>query len=630
MTRPGHHRHLASDQLRKMRGAFLGIGAFSGCINILMLSGSIYMLQVYDRVLTSRSIPTLIGISLIVLAAFVLQGFLDTIRTRMLARTGAQFDEALSPSIFDIMRKLPLRGARSDQSMQGVRDLDTVRGFLGGMGPTAFFDMPFMPIFFIACFLLHPYLGVLALIGGLVIIGLTLWTERLTKQGTLALTSAGAERMMLAEASRRNAEALQAMGMGAVFQERWKILNDRFVSTQLKVSDSSNSIGSAAKIFRMAFQSAVLGFGAYLVIQQQMSGGAMIAASILTSRALAPIETAVAHWKGFVASRQAIGRLNDLMAHAAAEPERTELPEPKSHFTAEDVAVGIPGRPTPIVMGATLQLKGGEGLLLIGPSGSGKSTLVRSLAGVWPVLRGSVRLDGAALDQWNPEQLGRHLGYMPQDVELFEGTIAENIARFNPEAKDDEIVAAAKAAGAHDMILKFAAGYDTRLGEAGMTLSGGQRQRVGLARAMFRDPFLLILDEPNSNLDQDGESALVDAVVAIRGRGGIVIIVSHKTSLLNAMDYVGRVHDGRLQVITREEYRQNMIKAAQTMQAHSGVPSASAPQSSDTQPAPFPVGPGAVPPQSRPPGANVQQQMALLRAAANGTAGTKAASGKGD
>jgi ATP-binding cassette, subfamily C, bacterial PrsD len=594
MARPSQRPRPASEQLKKLRGAFLGIGLFSGCINLLMLSGSIYMLQVYDRVLTSRSIPTLIGISLIVLAAFVLQGVLDAVRTRMLARTGAQFDEALSPGVFDMMRKLPLRGARSDQAMQGVRDVDTVRGFLSGAGPTAFFDMPFMPIFFIGCFLLHPYLGLLAVVGGLIIVGLTLWTERLTKKGTLALTVSGAERMMLADASRRNAEALQAMGMGDTFRERWRKVNDRFVQTQLQVADSANAIGSAAKIFRMAFQSAVLGFGAYLVIQQQMTGGAMIAASILTSRALAPIETAVAHWKGFVASRQAFHRLNEMLGQAATEEPRTALPAPKRQFTADDLAVGIPGRQMPIVAGAGVALKAGEGLLVIGPSGSGKSTLVRTLAGVWPVLRGSVRLDGAALDQWDPAQLGAHLGYMPQDVELFEGTIAENIARFQPNASDAEIVAAANAAGAHDMILKLADGYGARLGESGMTLSGGQRQRIGLARAMFRDPFLLILDEPNSNLDQDGEVALVQAVAAIKERGGIVIIVSHKTSLLNVMDYVGRVHDGRFQMITREEYRQNMMKAAQTQQ------------------------PAAVHPFGAGRPANVQQQVAMLQAAATG------------
>jgi ATP-binding cassette, subfamily C, bacterial PrsD len=567
MSRNRRSRKPATEQFWRLKDAFVGIGLFSGFINILMLTGSIYMLQVYDRVLSSRSIPTLVGISLIVLAAFILQGILDAMRSRMLARTGAQFDEALAPAAFEMLRKLPLRGARPDQAMQGVRDVDAVRGFLGGQGPTAFFDMPFMPIFFLACFLLHPYLGLLAVVGGAVIVSLTLWTERRTKEGTAALAAAGAERMTLAEASRRNAEAIQALGMGGVFERRWREANDRYAARHLEVADAVSGIGSAAKIFRMAFQSAVLGYGAYLVIQGQMSPGAMIAASILTSRALAPIETAVAHWKGFVAARQAFHRLNETLGHFMEEPRKIDLPAPRLRFTAEDLAVGVPGRQLPVVAGASLSLKAGEGLLLIGASGGGKSSFVRALAGVWPILRGHARLDGAALDQWDPAQLGRHIGYMPQDVELFEGTVAQNIARFLPDATDEEIVAAATAAGAHEMILRFAEGYGTKIGTDGMTLSGGQRQRVGLARALFRDPFLVILDEPNSNLDTDGEAALVQAVADVRARGGIAIVVSHKTSLLNAMDYVGRIHEGRLQVITREEYRQNLLKAARAAQA---------------------------------------------------------------
>jgi len=601
-------RKPATEQLARLKGAFAGIGFFSACINILMLTGSLYMLQVYDRVLSSRSVPTLIGISLIVLAAFLLQGVLDAVRSRMLARTGAQIDEALSPQVFDLMRKLSLRGARPEQSMQGVRDVDSVRSFLGGMGPTAFFDMPFMPIFFIGCFLLHPYLGVMAVIGGLIIIGLTLFTERATKQATLALAATAGERQSLAEASRRNAEAIQALGMGDAFKARWRESNDRYVARHLSLADAMGGLGAAAKIFRMAFQSAVLGYGAYLVIQQQMSPGSMIAASILTSRALAPIETAVANWKGFVAARQAFHRLNEMLGQMAAEPARTELPAPRLSFSAEDVAVGVPGRATPILAGANLRLKAGDGLLLIGPSGGGKSTFVRSLAGVWPLLRGGVRLDGATLDQWDSAQLGRHVGYMPQDVELFEGTVAQNIARFMPDATDAEIVAAAAAAGAHEMILRFADGYGTRIGEGGMTLSGGQRQRVGLARALFRDPFLLILDEPNSNLDSEGEAALVHAVMGLRERGGIAVIVSHKTSLLNVMGYVGRIQDGRLQVITREEYRQNLLKAAQ--------PARPGPQPSRPASAPG-GGPAAGP-------AAVNQQVELLKATATGRFGGNA------
>jgi ATP-binding cassette, subfamily C, bacterial PrsD len=564
---PRGQRKPASEALAGLGSAFSGVGLFSGFISILMLTGSIYMLQVYDRVLASRSIPTLIGISLIVLAAFVVQGVLDAMRARMLARIGAQFDHTLSPQVFELMRLLPLRGARSDQAMQGVRDLDGVRTFLGGMGPTAFFDMPFMPIFFIGCFLLHPWVGVLAFLGGVIIFGLTLWTERRTKDGTQQITRLGSQRLTLAEASRRNAEALQAMGMGGTFKARWKEVNDTFVTKNLEISDSVNGIGAAAKVFRMAFQSAVLGLGAYLVIQQQMSPGAMIAASILTSRALAPIETAVAHWRGFVGARQSFHRLDDLLAAGAAQERvRTALPEPHVEFVADDLAIAIPGRNVPILAGAGLRLKSGEGLLLIGQSGSGKSTLIRALAGVWPVLRGSVRLDGATLDQWDPQQLGQHIGYMPQDVELFEGSIAENIARFQPDVPDADVIAAAQAAGAHDLIVKFPEGYGTRIGEAGMTLSGGQRQRVGLARALFRNPFLLLLDEPNSNLDVEGENALIVALAGARERGAIVVVVSHKTALIPVVDFVGHVHEGRLQIITREEYRQNMLKAAQAAQ----------------------------------------------------------------
>ncbi|MGL4636974.1 MAG: type I secretion system permease/ATPase [Beijerinckiaceae bacterium] len=596
MARPGQKTKPATAELKKLSGSFSGVAIFSGCINILMLTGSIYMLQVYDRVLASRSIPTLIGISAIVLLAFVVQGILDSIRSRMLARIGAEFDHKLSPTVFELMRQLPLRGARSDQASQGTRDLDTVRGFLGSMGPTAFFDMPFMPIFFIGCFLLHPVLGVMALVGGLIIIGLTLWTESKTKEGTLAITQSGAERAMLAEASRRNAEAIQSMGMGRTFGERWREVNARHVDATLTVTNAAGGVGAAAKVFRMAFQSAVLGVGAYLVIIQQMTPGAMIAASILTSRALAPIETAVAHWKGFVASRQSFARLNELLAIHAAQKEKTQLPAPKLEFAADELAVGVPGRQNPLVVGASITLKAGSALLIVGLSGSGKSTLARVLAGVWPPLRGTVRIDGATLDQWDSEQLGAHMGYMPQDVELFDGTVSQNIARFLPDASDDEIVSAAKAAGAHDMILKLSEGYGTRIGEGGAVLSAGQRQRVGLARALFRDPFLLVLDEPNSNLDAEGEMALAHAIEGARKRGGIAIIVSHKTSLLQGVDFVGRVHEGRFQMITRDEYRQNMMRAAQQAQGGaSGAPNQ-----------------GGVHAQG------VRQQVAMLRSAAGG------------
>ncbi len=577
MTRSRQTLRPASLALRALRAEFVGVGLFSAVINVLMLTGSIYMLQIYDRVLASRSIPTLIGISAIVLAAFILQGILDAIRSRILAGMSGSFDEQLSPKVFEMARTFPLRGARSEQAIQGVRDLDTVKAFLGGLGPTAFFDMPFMPIFIAACFLLHPYLGVLAIIGAVIIVALTLWGERTTKKQTASLTAAAAERMALLDSSRRNAEALQSMGMGADFAERWRKASGKVSDLQIAAAQSTADLGSAVKIFRMAFQSAVLGFGAYLVIIQQLSPGGMIAASILASRALAPIETAVAHWKSFIAARQSFERLNVALAVLQDGADRTRLPEPNREFRAENLAVAAPGRQTPLIAGANIDLKAGQALLIFGASGSGKSTLLRVLAGVWPAMRGVVRVDGAALDQWNPEQLGEQIGYIPQDVELFDGTVAENIARFRPDASDEDVIAAAMDAGAHDLILKLPEGYGTRIGEGGQTLSAGQRQRVGLARALFGKPFLLLLDEPNSNLDQDGEAALVQAIAGAKERGAVAIVVSHKTSLLGVVDFVGRVHDGRLQVATRDEYRQMMIRAAQ------GAPRGAAPAGPDVQ-----------------------------------------------
>jgi ATP-binding cassette subfamily C protein len=553
-----------------------------------MLTGSIYMLQVYDRVLASRSVPTLVGISLVVLAAFVIQGVLDALRTRMLSRIGAEFDRKVAPSIFDLVRTLPLKGARPEQTMQGVRDLDTVRSFLASMGPTAFFDMPFALLFCGVCYLLHPWLGLMTIAGAVIIFALTLWTERRTKDETLALARVSAEQQVLLDASRRNAEALEAMGMGSTFRDRWDEVHGRLVGAQIAVADASGGIGSAAKVFRMAFQSAVLGLGAYLVIIQQLSPGAMIAASILTSRALAPIEMAIANWRGFVGSRQALMRLNEMLRLKQMEPERTTLPAPGKSFTAEDLFVAAPGRQTPLIAGASLRLAAGDGLMIVGPSGGGKSTLLRALVGVWPALRGSVRLDGASLEHWNREQLGQHVGYMPQDVELFDGTVAQNIGRFRPGGRHQDVIAAAKAAGAHETILKLPEAYETRVGESGATLSGGQRQRIGLARALYGDPFLVVLDEPNSSLDAEGETALHEAIAGVRARGGVIVVVTHKLSITQQVNYIGRLVDGRLQVITTEEYGRNAARAAQ--QAHT-PPGAAA-------------SPGA------------RQQVAMLRAAA--------------
>lgn len=545
---------IVAEALASCRNAFVAVGVFSGVVNILMLAGSFYMLQIYDRVLSSRSVPTLLGLSLLLLLAYALQGFLDAVRLRLLSRIGARFDEQVSPAAFAAAQRLPLMGGRAEQAMQPVRDLDTIRGFLSSLGPTALFDMPWIPIFFIACFMLHSWLGWLAVAGGAVIVGLTILTEMFGRAAATAQTASGSQRLVLAEASRRNAEAIAAMGMAPALQLRWDAMNGRYIRDWLAGSDATSGIGAFAKIFRMILQSAVLGLGAYLAMQGQMSGGAMIAASIMTARGLAPIEIAVAHWKSFVAARQALARLKQIVdSPAFLDNQRVSLPRPSREIVAENLIVAAPGRQTPILQGITLRLAAGQALGIIGTSASGKSTLLRTLVGVWKPLKGEVRLDGATLDQWEPAELGRHVGYLPQEVALFEGSVAENIARFLPDATDEMVVRAARAAGAHDLIIALEDGYNTRIGEGGATLSGGQRQRIGLARALFGDPFLVVLDEPNSNLDHDGDRALAEAVRGVCGRGGIALVVTHRQSALACVDQVAMIAEGRIRVIGPKE-----------------------------------------------------------------------------
>lgn len=548
--------------LASCRGAFAAVALFSGIINLLMLSASFYMLQVYDRVLSSHSVPTLVGISLLLLAAYCLQGFLDAIRVRMLARIGARFDEQVSPAAFAATQKLPLLGFGADKALQPIRDLDQIRGYLSSLGPTALFDMPWMPLFFAGCFLLHAWLGWLTVAGGVVIVVLTYLTESGSREATKAMMMSGLARQSVAEASRRNAEAMTAMGMGSAFQTKWRTANRRHVRDWLSGSDATSGLGAFAKVFRLMLQSAVLGLGAYLVIVGELTGGAMIAASIMTSRALAPIEIAVAHWKGFVSARQGLTRLKQVLGAPQFEQrERTALPAPTRTLTAENLIVAAPGLQIPILNGVSLRLEAGQGLGVVGPSASGKSTLVRALVGAWRPLKGEIRLDGAALEQWAPDEIGRHVGYLPQDIELFEGTVAENIARFDPQASGAGIVSAAQAAGAHDLIVKLPQGYDTRIGEGGASLSGGQRQRVGLARALYGNPFLVVLDEPNSNLDHAGDEALTAAVRSVRARDGIVIVVTHRQTAIAGVDHIAMMQDGRIKAFgPKDEILQQIMK----------------------------------------------------------------------
>lgn len=546
--------------LRTCTAWFGGVALFSGIVNILYLASSLYMMQIYDRVLTSRSVATLVALSLIVLAAFALQGALDGLRSRMLARIGARFDELLAPRVYQVVAELPLRGIRGSEVIAPVRDLDQIRGFLSGMGPTALFDMPFLPIFLLVSFLLHPWLGWLTVVGALGIVALTFLAEARSRTPARMLSEIGARRNTLIETTRRNAEALAALGMRQAFLARYAAISERHVAETLRASNAAGGIGAFAKVFRMVLQSAALGLGAYLAIYGEISSGTIIAASILTSRALAPVEIAVANWKPFVAARQGYRRLQRSLALVPAGESRLPLPNPAAYVTADDLVVAAPGQPKPILNGVSLRLTAGDAIGVIGPTGSGKSTLARALVGVWRPVKGQVRLDGAALDQWG-EQLGRHVGYLPQDVELFDGTVAENISRFAAHPDPSAIIAAARAAAAHDLILDLSKGYDTRIGEAGAALSGGQRQRVALARALYGDPFFVVLDEPNANLDNDGDEALNAAIRSVRARGGVALVITHRPAGLAAVNLVAVLKEGRIAAAgPRDEMLQTLIQ----------------------------------------------------------------------
>jgi ATP-binding cassette subfamily C protein len=535
------------------RGAFLGVALLSGLINLLYLSGSVFMMEVYDRVLPSRSIPTLIGLSLIIVVLYLFQGLFDAVRGRILARIGAAVDEDLSQPVFLSQIGAPLKGRSEGDGQQPLRDLDQLRAFLAGGGPGALFDLPWLPLYLVVCFAFHPFIGAVALGGAVLLVAITLATELLTRETAKAAVGAALVRNGIGEGARRNAEVVHALGMAGRIGARWGEANARYLAHQQRTADVAGGLGALSKVLRMLLQSAVLAVGAYLVIDGQATGGIMIASSILTSRALAPVELAIANWKGFVGARQGWRRLQALLAADARAGAPLKLPAPRAGVSVESAGTGAPGSQRFGVQEVSFQLRAGQGLGIIGPSASGKSSLARLLVGVWPAWRGKVRLDAAALEQWLPEDLGRHIGYLPQDVELFAGTVAQNIARFEPNPSAEAVIAAARAANVHEMILHLPDGYETQVGEAGTALSGGQRQRVALARALYGDPFLVVLDEPNSNLDAEGEQALTAAILGVRARGGIVVVIAHRPSALAGVDLVLVLGEGRMQSVGPKE-----------------------------------------------------------------------------
>lgn len=532
--------------LRSCSSAVLGIALFSCVSNVLMLTGSFFMLEVYDRVLPSRSVPTLVALSILAGSLFAAQGILDLIRGRMLTRVGSSLEEHVSDRVFDAILRIPLVAQTRSDGLSAMRDLDAVRSFLSGLGPTALFDMPWLPFYLVIIASFHPLLGLTALVGAILLVTLTVLTEVMTGRSVKAASGLSSARHALGEAGRRNAEVVHALGMAPQMQQRWREATRQHAAAQLWVSDTVGGFGAIARILRMMLQSGMLGLGAYLAIQGEASAGVIVAAGILTSRALAPVELAIGNWKNFLAARQGWKRIGALLKLLPAVTPPLRLPAPTKSLTVEAAAVAPPGVGKMVVMDVSLSLTSGQALGIIGPSGSGKSSLTRLLVGAWQPMRGVVRLDGAALDQWSPEQRGRHIGYLPQDVELFSGTVAQNIARFDPTASHEAIINAAKGADAHDLIVGLANGYETEIGEGGAALSAGQRQRIGLARALFGDPFLVVLDEPNSNLDAEGEAALTGTIRRIKERGGIVVVVAHRPAVLDAVDLVMVMRAGRV------------------------------------------------------------------------------------
>jgi PrtD family type I secretion system ABC transporter len=524
--------------LSACRRAFVALGLFSGVSNLLMLTGAVFMLEIYDRVLPSRSVPTLVALLGLAVGLYAAQGLIDMIRSRILVRIGYSLDEAMSMRVYNAIVRLPLKIGNKGDGTQPMRDLDALRGFFSGVGPVAFFDLPWMPVYLAICFLFHTYIGLTALAGAIILVTLTALTEVKTRHPSRSATQFAMARNTLLEASRRNAEAITAMGMVGHISQRWHEFNRGYVAASGRASDIGGGFGAISKVLRLLLQSAILAVGAWLVINQQSTAGIIIAGSILGARALAPIDLAIASWRGFVGARQSWERLSRLLGHLPPLVEPMALDPPARTLVVSHAAVAPPGQQKIVCQDANFSLPAGKALGVIGPTASGKSSLARMLVGVWTPARGTVRLDGATLDQWSPERLGKYIGYLPQDVELFSGTVAQNISRFDDPLDTDAVIAAAQAAGVHDLITSLPEGYQTDVGDHGSALSAGQAQRIALARALYRDPFLVVLDEPNSNLDAEGDEALTRAILGIRARGGIVVVVAHRPSAVAGVDYI--------------------------------------------------------------------------------------------
>lgn len=517
---------------------------FSFFVNLLMLTGPLYMMQVYDRVLASRSNETLFVITLLTIVLFAAMAALDFARGALLSRTAAQLEDRLKCVAFD--GAIEATRTSVSASEQPLKDLRQVRQFIASPALTAVFDAPWTPFFLAIIFAMHYLLGLVSLAGLLVLLVLAVMNERASRRANEAALRIASEADRLAIAAIRNAAALDAMGMRSILKRRWLGLSDKAGDDTTRASDVIGGYSAASKAFRMFLQSAILGTGAYLAITNAVSPGSMIAASIISGRALAPIETVTAQWKSFAQTGGAWRRLNAFFANSAVPKEKTPLPAPVGALTVDRLFSQPAGAQKPVIKGASFSLEPGEALGIIGPSAAGKSTLARAIVGVERRVSGEIRIDGAEISQWDRDAIGRYVGYLPQEVELFAGTAADNIARFQENVNPEDVIAAAKAAGAHDMILRFQNGYDTEIGERGKHLSSGQRQRLGLARALFGSPSFVVLDEPNANLDNDGDAALAAAIRSLKARGATIVIIAHRPSAIAFADKLLVIADGEI------------------------------------------------------------------------------------
>lgn len=557
--RPG--RTELSAALREGAGLYVAAFLFSVFVNILMLTGPLYMLQVYDRVLGSRSEETLVALSVLVACLFVVMGVLDYARTRVLAVVAARFQDRLDRRVFEASMRRATVAPNDPAAVAAQRDLEAVQRFVASPLLVALFDLPWTPLFAAAIFIFHPWLGWLAMAGGGFLILVTLLNQWLTRAPQNRANTASIRSERLSDQLKTEAEALQALGMQGAGFDRWQTARGEALQRGVEASGTSGAFSTFSRTFRQFLQSAMLGLGAWLVLQGELTAGAMIAASILMGRALAPIEVAVGQWQVAQRAQEGWARMAELLTRIPAEPSRTALPRPKALIEVESLTVAPPGESVPTLRGVSFRVEPGQAVGVIGPSGSGKSTLARAIVGVWRPAAGKVKLDRAALDQYDIDALGSYIGYLPQRVTLFDGTVAENIARLKGNPDSAAVVDAARRAAAHDMIVKLPKGYDTPVTQAGGQFSGGQIQRIGLARALFGDPVMLLLDEPNSNLDNDGSAALNAAIRAMKAEGKAVLIMAHRPAAIQECDLLLVMDEGMRKAFgPRDQILREMVK----------------------------------------------------------------------